>query len=82
MGGRDGARFFRQSLQGRAEACAVSGGDCYKAHGTLVSGGAVRDAWCLGRFEEQAAGVGLRVEAHGVRGRVLLLGKEGLRIRY
>lgn len=53
-GGRDGAHIFRQSLQGRVEARAVGWGDHYKAHGTLVSGGAAGDAWCLGRTGEHS----------------------------
>lgn len=56
------------------EARAVGWSDCYKAHGTVVSGGAVRDAWCLGRRGAQpAAGVGSKVEAHVIGG---MVGKE------
>lgn len=36
------------------EARAVGWGDRYKAHGTLVSGGAAGDAWCLGRTGEHS----------------------------
>lgn len=44
MRGRDQAHIFRQSLQGRVEACAAGWGDRYKAHGTSVGGGTVRGA--------------------------------------
>lgn len=63
-------------------ACAVSWGDCYKAHGTLVSGGAVRDAWCLGRSEEHGSWSWFEGRSSWSKGQGSMLGKEGLRIRY
>lgn len=49
MRGRDQAPVFRQSLQGRVEACAVGWGG--PLQGTWYIGERRYGSWCLGRFE-------------------------------
>lgn len=79
MRGWDQAYIFRQSLQGRLEACAAGWGDHYKAHGTSVGGGTVRGAWCLGRLRSTASSWSLfEGESSQNRRRSSTLGREGL----